>query len=149
MSKPHVKHLLVGGGLAAASAAKAIRQLDSEGSVLLIGQESSRPYHRPPLSKEFLRRQQRRDELFAIEPGWLEQNHVELRSGHRVAGLDVIRKAAVLHNGEEISYDRLLLATGASPRPLDSPWGNPAEHLLPAHGGRCGPAPHRHRQGPA
>jgi 3-phenylpropionate/trans-cinnamate dioxygenase ferredoxin reductase subunit len=121
MSKPHVKYLLVGGGLAAASAAKAIRQLDSEGTVLLIGQESSRPYHRPPLSKEFLRRQQRRDELFAIEPGWLEQNHVELRSGHRVAGLDVIRKAAVLHNGEEISYDRLLLSTGASPKTLDCP----------------------------
>src|SRR5271156_2554228 len=109
MSKPHVKHLLVGGGLAAASAAKAIRQLDTEGTVLLIGQESSRPYHRPPLSKEFLRRQQRREELFAIEPGWLEQNHVELRSGRRVAGLDVSRKAAVLDNGEEISYDHLLI----------------------------------------
>ena len=121
MSKPHVKHLLVGGGLAAASAAKAIRQLDSEGSVLLIGQETSRPYHRPPLSKQFLRRQQRREDLFAIEPGWFEQNHVELRSGRRVAGLDVTRKAAVLDNGEEISYDRLLLATGVSPKPLECP----------------------------
>jgi NADPH-dependent 2,4-dienoyl-CoA reductase/sulfur reductase-like enzyme len=56
MSILHVKHLLVGGGLASSAAAGAIREVDREGSVLLVGQEVNRPYHRPPLSKGYLRR---------------------------------------------------------------------------------------------
>ena len=60
MSNLHVKYLLVGGGLASSSAAVAIREVDREGSVLLVGQEVSRPYHRPPLSKAYLRREQGR-----------------------------------------------------------------------------------------
>ena len=53
MSDLHVKYLLVGGGVAASEAAKAIRQIDREGDLLMIGQEINRPYHRPPLSKGF------------------------------------------------------------------------------------------------
>ena len=55
MSDLHVKYLLVGGGVAASEAAKAIREIDREGDLLMIGQEINRPYHRPPLSKGFLR----------------------------------------------------------------------------------------------
>ena len=55
MSNFHVKYLLVGGGLAGSEAAQAIRKLDPNGDLLLVGQEINRPYHRPPLSKEFLR----------------------------------------------------------------------------------------------
>ena len=51
----HVKYLLVGAGLASRSAARAIREHDADGAILLVGQEPTRPYHRPPLSKEFLR----------------------------------------------------------------------------------------------
>ena len=121
MNNLHVKYLLVGGGLASSSAAEAIRQIDQEGPVLLVAQEVTRPYHRPPLSKEYLRRQKSRAELFTREPGWFEQHHIELRTGRRVAHLDAGRMAAILDNGEEISFDRLLLATGAVPAPLQIP----------------------------
>src|SRR5579863_6734954 len=121
MNNLHVKYLLVGGGLASSAAAQTIRSIDPEGSVLLIAQEVTRPYHRPPLSKEYLRRQKKRAELFTQEPGWFEKNHIELRTGRRVAHLDVARMTAIVNTGEEISFDRLLLATGATPMPLQVP----------------------------
>ena len=121
MHNLHVKYLLVGGGLASSSAAEAIRAIDREGSILLVSQEVNRPYHRPPLSKEYLRRQKPRAELFTQEPHWFEKSHIELRTGRRVSHLDVARMTAVLDSGEEISFDRLLLATGATPTPLKVP----------------------------
>lgn len=121
MHNLHVKYLLVGGGLASSSAAEAIRAVDHEGSILLINSEVNRPYHRPPLSKEYLRRQKPRAELFAHEPDWFEKNHISLQTGRRVSHLDTPRMAAVLDNGQEISFDRLLLATGATALPLAIP----------------------------
>ncbi len=121
MSNLHVKYLLVGGGLASSAAAQAIRSLDHEGSVLLVGQEINRPYHRPPLSKQYLRREKPHDDLFTVSADWYEKNRVELRTGRRASHLDTPRKAVTLNNGEEVSFDRMLLATGASPLPLDAP----------------------------
>lgn len=121
MSNLHVRYLLVGGGLASSSAAAAIREVDPEGSVLLVGQEVNRPYHRPPLSKQYLRREQGRAELMTVPVGWFAEHRVELRTGRRVAHLDVTRQVAILDSGEEVAYDRLLLATGAVPTPLDVP----------------------------
>lgn len=121
MSDLHVKYLLVGGGLASSEAARAIRAADPEGSVLLVGQEINRPYRRTALSSGYLLRQVAREELFTLPPAWFERNHVGLRSGRRVAALDTARQAAVLDSGEEISFDRALLATGAVPRPLEVP----------------------------
>jgi len=121
MSHLHVKYLLAGGGITSSAAAVAIRCLDSANSVLMIGQEINRPYHRPPLSKGYLRRQERHDDLFTLPPDWFDKNHVELRTGRRVAHLDTARSAATLDDGSEISYDNLLLATGASANRLTLP----------------------------
>jgi 3-phenylpropionate/trans-cinnamate dioxygenase ferredoxin reductase subunit len=126
MSLLHVHYLIVGGGLAASSAAQAIREADAQGSLLLVGQESSRPYHRPPLSKEFLRRSKSREELFTLAADWAVTHEVTLRTGRRVVRLDSDRHTVALDSGEEISFDQLLLATGASPKALDIPG-----HLLP------------------
>src|SRR6185312_11012353 len=98
-----------------------IRSIDRDGSLVLIAQEVNRPYHRPPLSKEFLLRKKPRAELFTQPPDWYEKNHVELHTGHRVAHIDTGRMTAIIDNGEEISFDKLLLATGASPAPLKIP----------------------------
>src|SRR5688500_10978327 len=100
MSNPHVKYLLVGGGLASSSAAGAIRELDPDGSLLLVGQEINRPYHRPPLSKEYLRRQLGRAELTTQAVGWFAERGIELRTGRRVAHLDTARQIATQDNGE-------------------------------------------------
>ena len=121
MSDLHVKYLLVGGGLASSAAAQAIRAVDREGSVLLVGQESFRPYRRSDLSRGYLLRQVGREALFTLPADWFERNGVSLRTARRVSHLDTARQAATLDSGQEVSYDRLLLATGAVPRPLDLP----------------------------
>src|SRR5687768_18607234 len=104
MSRTHVKYLLVGAGLASSAAAEAIRARDPQGSLLMLGQENVRPYHRPPLSKQFLRRELGRDELFVNGADWFEQNRVDLRTGRRVAHLDVARHAVALDDGSDVSY---------------------------------------------
>ncbi len=121
MSHLHVKYLLAGGGLAASAAAVAIRKLDAVSPVLMIGQENNRPYNRPPLSKEYLLRDITHNDLFTLPGDWFAQNHVDLRTGRRVAHLDTARCAAILDDGKEISYDNLLIATGSSPNRLDVP----------------------------
>src|SRR5262245_54680047 len=121
MSNLHVKYLLVGGGLASISAAEEIRKRDREGELLIVGQEINRPYHRPPLSKQFLRGEQAHEGLFTHAPAWYEENRVRLRSGRRGARLDVNRRAVTLDNAEEVSFDRLLIATGAHARHLHIP----------------------------
>ena len=91
MSDIHVKYLLVGGGLASSAAAQAIRERDREGVVLLVGQEINRPYHRTPLSGDYLRRQAAHSSLFTHPPDWFERNGVTLRTGTRVSHLDTAR----------------------------------------------------------
>ena len=124
MSHLHVKYLLAGGGVASSAAAVAIRKIDPVSALLMVGQEANRPYNRSPLSKDFLRRSTRHTDLFTLPDGWFAQNNVELRTGRRVAHLDTARCAVTLDNGKEISYDRLLLATGACSTRLDVPGAN-------------------------
>jgi 3-phenylpropionate/trans-cinnamate dioxygenase ferredoxin reductase subunit len=121
MSLLHVKYLLVGGGLAASSAAQAIRKLDPRGELMMVGVEKTRPYHRPPLSKEYLRKRGDKSELFALPAGWYSENHVQLRTAMRVSQLDTARRIVALQSGEEITFDALLLATGMSALHLTIP----------------------------
>jgi 3-phenylpropionate/trans-cinnamate dioxygenase ferredoxin reductase subunit len=121
MSDLHVKYLIVGGGVAGSEAAKAIRQIDLEGDLLLVGQEINRPYHRPPLSKQFLRGEQGRNAIFAQPAEWFIDNRVQLRTGRRASRVDTARNAVMLDNGEGVSFDRLLIATGGSAAPLQVP----------------------------
>ena len=131
MAHLHVKYLLLGAGLASSTAAVSIRERDAEGSVLLVGVEPIRPYNRPPLSKSFLRWHQAREELFTVKDNWFVQNHVELRTGVRTTRLDTTRRIVSLDNGDEIAFDKLLLATGASPRQLSIPGSKAANvHYL-------------------
>lgn len=124
MNRLHVKYLLVGGGLASSSAAKAIREIDPDGALMLIGLEVNRPYDRPPLSKEFLRGQKAQAELYTLPEDWFEKNQVELRTGCRAAQLDPGRHSVLLDNGDHVVFDRLLIATGGSPKHLDVPGGS-------------------------
>jgi len=120
-SNLHVQYLLVGGGIAASAAAEAIRQRDPAGSAMLIGQEATRPYHRPPLSKQFLRDEVSRESLFTRDGDWFAQHNIDLHTGHRVAAIDVNHRLVVLDSGREVGFEKLLLATGASPVPLEMP----------------------------
>jgi 3-phenylpropionate/trans-cinnamate dioxygenase ferredoxin reductase subunit len=121
MSNLHVKYLIVGGGLAGSEAARAIREIDQNGDLLLVGQEINRPYYRPPLSGEFLRGEKRRADLFTLPPEWFVEHRVQLRTGRRASHLDAMRNCVMLDSGEELSFDRLLIATGAHASALRLP----------------------------
>lgn len=117
----HVQYLLIGGGLTSSAAIEAIRQIDSTGSILMVSQENIRPYNRPALSKEYLRGQIKRHELFTRSAEWFTQHHATLRTAQRCASIDIPRHAVTLASGEQIVFDKLLLATGSTPNRLSLP----------------------------
>jgi 3-phenylpropionate/trans-cinnamate dioxygenase ferredoxin reductase subunit len=114
-------HVIVGGGLAGAKAAEALREHGFDGRVVLVGDESEQPYERPPLSKEYLRGEVPREKTHAHPDGFYADHDVELRTGTRAERIDPTAREVVLAGGERIGFDGLLLATGARPRMLSVP----------------------------
>ncbi|MEV6843146.1 FAD-dependent oxidoreductase [Actinoplanes sp. NPDC051411] len=110
--------VIVGAGLAGAKAAETLRGEGFEGRILLIGSETERPYERPPLSKGLLLGTADRDEPFVHPESWYAENNVELRTGVTVTEIDPAAHTVRTADGETIGYDKLLLATGASPRTI-------------------------------
>jgi NADPH-dependent 2,4-dienoyl-CoA reductase/sulfur reductase-like enzyme len=104
--------VLVGAGVAAQRCCHALRRLGHDGPITLVGDEGRLPYDRPPLSKEHLHG----DGELALRPrGWYDDLGVELRLGEPATGLDVARRRVRLASGEQLPYDRVLIATGARP----------------------------------
>jgi 3-phenylpropionate/trans-cinnamate dioxygenase ferredoxin reductase component len=116
-----VPFLIVGGGLAGARAAEAIRQEGATGQIVLVSREQERPYHRPPLSKDFLRAETKREDVFVHPADWAQQHDVEIRLGVGATHLDVPQRTVTLSDGAVLGFERLLLATGSRPRPLSVP----------------------------
>jgi 3-phenylpropionate/trans-cinnamate dioxygenase ferredoxin reductase component len=110
--------VIVGAGLAGAKAAETLREEGFAGRVVLIGAETERPYERPPLSKGLLLGTAGRDRPYVHDAGWYAAHEVDLRTGATVTGIDRIGHTVTVSGGERLRYDRLLLATGASPRTL-------------------------------
>ncbi|MFP5389897.1 MAG: NAD(P)/FAD-dependent oxidoreductase [Thermoleophilia bacterium] len=108
-----IDHLLIGGGLAAANCAAELRKRGAQGSILLAGREPEPPYERPPLSKEYLRGEAERSDAYVNPPSWYEENDVELLTGASVMSLDPGARTAKLQSGEEVHFDKALIATGA------------------------------------
>jgi len=111
-----VDHLLVGGGIAAASAARTLREEGAEGSILLVGRELDPPYHRPPATKEYLRGESSRDDALVLPAAWYDEHDVELLTRTSVMNLDPVAATATLSTKEEVGYGQALLATGATVR---------------------------------
>jgi 3-phenylpropionate/trans-cinnamate dioxygenase ferredoxin reductase component len=113
--------VIVGAGLAGAKAAETLREEGYDGRVVLVGDEPERPYERPPLSKDHLRGESGREAVYVHEDGFYEERAIELRAGTGVTALDTAGRTVTLAGGERLSWDRLLLATGAEPRRLAVP----------------------------
>jgi NADPH-dependent 2,4-dienoyl-CoA reductase/sulfur reductase-like enzyme len=111
--------VIAGGGLAAARAIKSYREAGGEGAIALLSHETTLPYHRPPLSKGFLRGATTGDALVE-EEAFYRDHDVEVLLGTSV-GAVIPRERTVTAGGERYRYDKLLLATGARPRRLDVP----------------------------
>jgi 3-phenylpropionate/trans-cinnamate dioxygenase ferredoxin reductase subunit len=113
MPDRQVDFLLIGGGMGSAHCAAELRKRGAEGSILLAGREPEPPYERPPLSKEYMRDEASREDAYVNPPGWYEENGVELLTGVNAMSLDLAARTAKLQGGEEVAFDKALLATGA------------------------------------
>jgi 3-phenylpropionate/trans-cinnamate dioxygenase ferredoxin reductase subunit len=110
--------VIAGGGLAGAKGAEALRDQGFDGDIVLIGDESSRPYERPPLSKDYLMGKSGREGIFVHGEDWYAEHGVDLRLGTAATEIDPAARVVKLADGSAIRYDKLLLATGSSPRRL-------------------------------
>jgi 3-phenylpropionate/trans-cinnamate dioxygenase ferredoxin reductase subunit len=113
--------VIVGGGLAGAKAAEALRDQGFTGQLTLVGDEHHSPYERPPLSKGYLTGIAERDSVFVQSAGWYAEHDVDLRLGVAVTAIDRAAHQVRLADDTTLAYDKLLLATGSSPRPLPVP----------------------------
>jgi len=112
--------LIVGGGLAGANAAFALRDEGFDGRVTLLGEEDEWPYERPPMSKTYLRGEDAIEKALVRPMSEYEAQRIDLRRGVAATAIDATRRTAATTAGD-IPFDALVLATGAAPRRLDVP----------------------------
>ena len=126
--------VIIGGGLAGATAAATLREEGFDGRIVLLSSEPEEPYHRPPLSKEYLRGELDAAKLRVHEPARYGELEIELLLGRTAASLEPGTHELVLEDGERIAYDAVLLATGSEPRRLEVPGsGLDGVHVLRTH----------------
>ena len=113
--------VIVGAGQTAAQAIDSLRRDGFSGRLVVIGDEPHPPYQRPPLSKKFLGGELPLERLAVKPPSFYDSARAELRLGVRAEGLLLNRRELTLSDGERLSYDRLLLATGTTPRKASVP----------------------------
>jgi 3-phenylpropionate/trans-cinnamate dioxygenase ferredoxin reductase subunit len=117
--------------MAGAKAAEALREGGFDGRIVLIGIEPEPPYERPPLSKDYLRRESPREKTHVLPASWYAEHDVELLTETTVTAVHPEYHAVTLEGDRRLAYDRLLLATGAIPRRLPLPGADlPGVHLL-------------------
>lgn len=113
--------VIIGGGQAAAAAARTLRDAGFGGTVTIVAQEDRLPYERPPLSKAVLLGAADAASTALLSEADLTALDITLLRGQRAVALDRERRRVRLSDGRVLPYDRLLLATGSRPRRLDGP----------------------------
>ncbi len=110
----HYHYLIIGGGMTADAAVRGIRQVDAHGAIGLIGAEAYPPYNRPPLTKALWKNK-------PLDSIWrkTESLGVDLHLGSKIETLNLPDKEAVDDKGTHYTFDKLLLATGGTPRRLN------------------------------
>ncbi|PRY35188.1 NAD(P)/FAD-dependent oxidoreductase [Umezawaea tangerina] len=121
--------VILGGGLAGAKTAEALREQGYDGDVVLVAGERHHPYERPPLSKGYLGGKDERSSFAVFPDGWYADHRVDLRTGVTATAVDREAHRVALDDGSSLDYDRLVLATGSRPRRLDVPGADSALHL--------------------
>jgi 3-phenylpropionate/trans-cinnamate dioxygenase ferredoxin reductase component len=113
---PHYPYLIIGGGMTAAAAIQGIREVDPTGAIGVLGLDPHPPYQRPPLSKALWKGAPEKDVWIDIA-----RQNVELILGRQAQTLDAEHKRVMDDQGTSYTFDKLLLATGGTPRRF--PWG--------------------------
>ncbi len=121
--------VIVGGGLAAAKAAEALRDQGFSGALTVVADEADLPYERPPLSKEYLQGKAAFDKAIVHPAEWYQEHDVDLRLSTAAMSIDREARTVSLADGDRLPYDRLMLATGAIPRRLNLPGADSLYYL--------------------
>jgi 3-phenylpropionate/trans-cinnamate dioxygenase ferredoxin reductase component len=121
MADRHVAYALIGGGLAAGNCARWLRESGADGPILLIGRESDLPYNRPPCSKGYLQGHESREDTLFRPAEWYGEQQVEALTRVSVKSLDLTERSVELSDGQEVSFDKALVATGAGVRRVSVP----------------------------
>jgi len=130
-----VDYLLIGGGIAAASCARWLREEGADGSILLVGREPDLPYDRPPLSKGYLSGKESKDDALFRPAEWWAEQRIDVMARTSVMQLDTETRVATLSNKDEVRFGKALLATGANVRRLRAEGGDlEGIHYLRAFG---------------
>src|SRR6266478_1481001 len=109
----HHEYVIVGGGVAGASAIEGIRAHDPDGSILMLTRENHAPYRRPWLSRDVWYRAESRDDLSYLSDAYYREKNVELQLRRDAMELAPEQKTVWDDRGVAYTYDKLLLATGA------------------------------------
>jgi NADPH-dependent 2,4-dienoyl-CoA reductase/sulfur reductase-like enzyme len=112
------KVVVVGASLAGLHALEALRRHGYRGQLVLVGEEPDLPYDRPPLTKDFLCRSQSAEEIDLRPSSVYRELDVSLQLGRSAVDLDVGNRKVLLEDGQNVTYDGLVIATGATPRRL-------------------------------
>jgi 3-phenylpropionate/trans-cinnamate dioxygenase ferredoxin reductase subunit len=113
--------VIVGAGHAAVQAVDTLRREGHAGPIVLVGDEPYVPYNRPPLSKKYLSGELERERLWLRSAQYYQQHRVDTRLGVRVTAIDRATQRLRLSDGGELTYDKLLLCVGSTPRQLEVP----------------------------
>lgn len=110
--------VIIGAGQGGLQAAESLRSKSYQGEIVLCGDEAHLPYHRPPLSKDFLLGKIDQEQLTIRQDTVFEKKQIDLKTNCSVSSINPDEKSVTLANGEKLSYDHLILAIGALPRAL-------------------------------
>ncbi len=124
MPKETYNYVIVGAGLAGASAIQGIREIDKNRPILLIGNENHLPYDRPPLTKQLWSGKKKVEEIFVKTQKFYHDNGVKILLGKTVTSLDTAAKTIMDEKGSPYHYEKLLISTGGAPRYLAIPGGD-------------------------
>ncbi|QAY58739.1 NAD(P)/FAD-dependent oxidoreductase [Microbacterium protaetiae] len=110
--------VIIGGGLAAGTAAETLRSEGYDGEVTVVTDEAHTPYQRPPLSKGFLKGDEGLDAVILHPDDWYREQRIDVRTATSATAVHPDAHTVDLDDGTQLNYDKLLLATGSSPRVL-------------------------------
>jgi len=131
-----MKTVIIGGSHASISLAAQLRHLSPDTEITVVSADAEPPYQRPPLSKGYMSGKVTFDQVLLRPEDWYEPNRIELLKGARAEAIDRKDKIVVLDDDSHISYDTLVLATGAKPRRLPQEIGGhlPNVYVMRDHG---------------
>jgi 3-phenylpropionate/trans-cinnamate dioxygenase ferredoxin reductase subunit len=121
MAERQIAYAIIGGGQAGFNCARWLREEGAEGEVVIVSREPDPPYYRPDCSKEYLRGEKPREEVPFRAPEWYAEQQIEVLSKVSAMSLNLDERRVKLSNGDELVFERALLATGANVRRLNVP----------------------------